>query len=124
MRFESPSYSLAALANCSAQFCIDSLRRFSQSRRGRFGITLSNQLADHKVLLKEPLLPTTQILELLLIQVRKVIQGSLQILGEHLLIKALAGQSTRGITSSKVLVRATLHASSVSCQQFLWFPLQ
>ena len=55
-------------------------------------------------LLVEPLDPTVQVLQLVLVQVHTVVQRSVEIDGQHLLVKTLTGKSPCGISPGEVLV--------------------
>ena len=85
---------------------LKSTKRGSRLRRLR--IPLSNQLPYNKVLLQESLLPPLEILQLIGIQVLEVVKRALQILGEHLQVEALVGETARGIPAGEVLVWAAL----------------
>lgn len=71
-------------------------------------MTFRNQFPYHQVLLKEPLLPVLQILQRLRTEILEIIQRPLKVLREHFLIEALEGQSSRCVTSGKVLVWSAL----------------
>lgn len=53
----------------------------------------------------EPLDPAIQILKLLRRQVIARVQWSIQVFRQHLLVKALAGQASRSISTGKVFIR-------------------
>lgn len=57
-------------------------------------------------LIRKPLIPPIQILNLLRPQILTIIQRALQILRQHLLIKALTRQSPRRIPPREILIRA------------------
>lgn len=92
-------------------------------RRGRLRIPLRNKLTDDEILLQEPFFPRLEVFELLGLEILQVIEGSLQILGEHFAIEALEGQAARGVAAGEVLVRATLFIEIVSISRFLSFVL-
>lgn len=81
---------------------------WTHSLSRRFSIPLSNQLPNNEILLQEPLLPRLQILQLILIQILKIIQRTRQILRQHLLVETLECQPARCIAAGEVLVRTAL----------------
>lgn len=65
-----------------------------------------NQLSNNAILFIKPLLPPLQRLNLIRRQVRQRIQRAIEVLGEHILIKATARKPAAGIAASKVGIRA------------------
>lgn len=74
------------------------------SSRG-LGATNSHQLANNQILLAEPFFPPTHGLQLLIVQVLKSIQRSIEILGQHFLVKATARKTSTGVAASEVRIR-------------------
>jgi hypothetical protein len=66
-----------------------------------------HQLSHNKVLFLESLFPTPQGIQLLSIQILQSVERSVQILGQHVLIKTTAGQASRRIAASEVCIGAT-----------------
>lgn len=65
-----------------------------------------DQLADDQVLALEALLPAPQALHLLGAEALKRVQGSVEVLGQHLAVEAVAGEAAAGVAAGKVLVGA------------------
>nr|POE89829.1 3-oxoacyl-[acyl-carrier-protein] reductase fabg [Quercus suber] len=61
-----------------------------------------HQLADHQVLLSEPLLPAPQRFHLLPAQILQLIERALQVLGQHVLVEAPAGQPATRVSAGEV----------------------
>ena len=74
-------------------------------------MTFRNQFPYHQVFLEEPLLPILQVFQRLRTEILEIIQRPLKVLREHFLIEALEGQSSRCVTSGKVLVWSALKQS-------------
>lgn len=55
-------------------------------------------------LLIEPLNPALEVIELLLGEISAVVERAVEVLGEHVLVEALAGEAARGIAAGEVLV--------------------
>lgn len=79
------------------------------------GQVLSKQLSgraqtsfagDSTYLVVKPLDPALQIVDLVGGQITAVVQGSIKILGQHLLVEALTGQAAGGISAGEILVGA------------------
>jgi len=66
-----------------------------------------NQLPHNEILIRKPLVPPIQILDLIGIQIPTVIQRPLQILREHVLVETLAREPPRRIPAGEVLVGPT-----------------
>ena len=66
-----------------------------------------HQLAHDKILFLKPLLPAAQGIHLLGIQALEGIQRAVEVLGQHFLVEAAAGQAARGIPAGKVCVGAS-----------------
>lgn len=67
-------------------------------------LTLSDQLANNKVLAEEPLLPALQTLHLLGAESLKGIERAVEVLGQHFLVEAVARETAASIAASEVLV--------------------
>lgn len=71
-------------------------------------ITLRNKLSNNQILLQESLFPALQVLQLLVIETLEIVEGTLEILGEHLFIEALACETASSVAAGKVLVCSAL----------------
>lgn len=70
------------------------------------GLTDRHKRADDQVLAREPLLPALQGLELVPAQALQRVKRAVQVLGQHVLVEAPAGQAPRGVPAGEVLVGA------------------
>jgi hypothetical protein len=61
-----------------------------------------HQLAHNIVLFGEALLPALKGLHLVLAEALELVQGPVEVLGQHLLVEAAAGEATGGIATGKV----------------------
>ena len=82
-------------------------------------IAFSNQFTHNQVLFQKALLPGLEVFQRIRIKTLEVIQRSLQVLSKHLLIEALAGQSTGCVSTSEVLVGATLYQNELVLSMIL-----
>jgi hypothetical protein len=82
-------------------------------RSWRFGIPLGNQLPHNEILLQKPFLPSLQILQLVRTEILEIIQGSLQVLGEHILVEALERETAGGVAAGEVFVWSALLLSII-----------
>lgn len=73
-----------------------------------FCLRVSNrdQLADDKILFREPLIPALQSTHLLLAQTLEVIKWPIKVLCQHILIKAAARQSPTRIATREIGIRS------------------
>lgn len=69
-------------------------------------LSSSYKFAHNEVLALESLLPAPQALKLLLAEAVERVQRAVEVLGEHLLVKAVASQAPARVAASKVLVGA------------------
>lgn len=69
-------------------------------------LALRNQLAHHQILFEKPALPISQGGHFFFVQVLKIIQGPMQILGQHVIIEAPASQSATRIPPCEILIRS------------------
>jgi len=72
----------------------------------KIGLLECHQFPNDKILFVKSLNPTVQVLELFRRQVLAVVQRPVEVLGQHVLVEALAGQAPRRISAGKVLVRS------------------
>lgn len=67
-------------------------------------LALSHQLANNQVLAEESLLPALQALHLLVPEPLERVKRAVEVLGQHVLVEAVAREATARIATSKVLV--------------------
>ena len=87
-----------------SQTCFLLLRCLRIRFRFRLRMSHRHQLPHHQILLIKPLFPPFKILHLLTTQIFQPIQRPIQILRQHLLIKALTSQASTSISASEILV--------------------
>lgn len=75
---------------------------------GGFGFRAPNwnQLADDQIFLREALFPALECLQLLRVQILEIIERTVQVLGQHVLVEAAMCQASACVSSSKVGIGA------------------
>ena len=69
-------------------------------------LTFGDQAADNEVLALEAFLPALEALHGLRVQAGEVVEGTVQILSEDLLVEAVKGEAAAGVAAGEVLVGA------------------